>query len=216
MELDHIPIYFLNFVPQRTPVWENPKSSLAPSPLSQPSYIPERPKIFFLCLGLSTSSQAIIFRGYLWAFMLGEIIEAHNLSLWFFKLFLRSNHWDGLPCIGRWAILSQEALEHWYRVLLLLSLVFRKLTATNIDSTRLRISSAYQQSCFRCLEALPQGVSGQSLTIISKRDMLEQLPLSPHEWRWFSSLEISVADHHLVVSSSFLRYCGLKDTREAM
>lgn len=60
------------------------------------------------------------------------------------------------------------------------------------------------------------GGSGQSLITRSKHHILEQFPLCPHQFNSSSSLEISVADHHLIVSSSFLRYRGPKDTREVM
>lgn len=73
-----------------------------------------------------------------------------------------------------------------------------------------------QHSCFRCLQALPQEGSGQSLITKSKHHILEQLLLSPHQYSWTSFLDISVADDHIVVGSSFLRYCGPKDTGGAM
>lgn len=75
--------------------------------------------------------------------------------------------------------------------------------------------TVHQHSCFRYLQALPQEGSGQSLITKSKHLILEQL-LSLHHYSWPSFLDISVADDHIVVVSSFLRYCDSKDTGGAM
>lgn len=76
--------------------------------------------------------------------------------------------------------------------------------------------TVHQQSCFRCLQTILQGGSGKSMITRSKYLILEQLPLSPHQCSWSSSLEIVVAYRHLVMSSSFLRYCGPEDIGGAM
>lgn len=86
----------------------------------------------------------------------------------------------------------------------------RKLITVKINSI------GWEQKLLQMPIRLTLADSRQSLTTRSKYHILKQLPFSPHQCSWSLSLDISDANHHLIVSSSLLRYCGPKDTREVM